>query len=65
MPFCNAYEHRLAQLRGSGARVMDVDSAALSGGDLAQIAPVLTAAGLTFDAELTRRMIDRADLQRA
>ena len=44
---------------------MDVDSAALSGGDLAQIAPVLTAAGLTFDAELTRRMIDRADLQRA
>lgn len=65
VPFCNAYEHRLAQLRGSGARVMDVDSAALSGGDLAQIAPVLTAAGLTFDAELTRRMIDRADLQRA
>lgn len=49
VPFCNAYDHRLGLLRTSGARVYDVDSDALSGGDFRQIARVIDAAGLTFD----------------
>lgn len=56
-PFCNAYEHRLNRLRASGAKVFDVDSDALAGGDFSQIAPVLAAVGLNFDADVARRAL--------
>jgi hypothetical protein len=49
VPFCNAYDHRLELLRGSGAQVFDVNSDALSGGQFDQIRQVIEAAGLVFD----------------
>jgi hypothetical protein len=48
-PFCAAYDHRLSLLERSGARVIGIDSGALSRGDLTQIGEVLDAAGLPFD----------------
>ena len=61
-PFCNAYEHRLNQLRASDARVFDVDSDALAQGDFSQIIPVLEAAGLTFDPEIAAQALIRPQL---
>ena len=59
IPFCNAYQHRLDLLRQSGARVIDVDSDALSAGNLDQIMKVVDAAGLTFDAKIARNALIR------
>ncbi|EAQ04182.1 TPR domain protein [Pseudooceanicola batsensis HTCC2597] len=58
-PFCNAYDFRLNLLRGSGARIFEVDADALSSGDLDQIRPVIDAAGLTFEAATARAALAR------
>ena len=59
IPFCNAYDHRLNVLRRSGARVYDVDSDALSGGQFLQIRRVIEAAGLTFDEKIAQAALVR------
>lgn len=61
VPFCNAYDHRLNLLRQSGARVFEVDSDALSGGDLQQVRAVVDAAGLRFDEVTARAALIRPD----
>ncbi|WP_407492436.1 sulfotransferase [Pseudooceanicola sp. MF1-13] len=61
-PFCNAYEHRLNMLRNSDATVFDVDSDALASGDFSQIAPVLAATGLTFDADIAAQSLIKPSL---
>lgn len=58
-PFCNAYDHRLGLLRTSGARVYDVNSDSLSGGDFLQIRRVIEAAGLRFDDARARAALVR------
>ncbi|WP_375175365.1 sulfotransferase [Pseudooceanicola sp.] len=58
-PFCNAYDHRLNLLRTSGARVYDVDSDALSGGDFRQVERVIDATGLPFDEATARAALVR------
>lgn len=58
-PFCSAYDHRLALLRDSGAEVYEVDSDALSDGEIAQLRPILKAVGLKFDAKKTRAALQR------
>ncbi|WP_240789442.1 sulfotransferase [Pseudooceanicola onchidii] len=59
VPFCNAYDHRLSQLRRSGARVFEVDSDALSDGGFGQIRKVIEATGLTYDAKTARAALVR------
>lgn len=59
VPFCNAYQHRLDLLRQSGARVHDVDSDALSAGDLTQIRRVVDAIGLTIDPDRAKAALIR------
>ena len=59
LPFCAAYDHRLDLLRGSGAEVHEIDSDALSDGDVGQLRPVLKDAGLKFDPRKARQAIKR------